>query len=366
MRKLNVFKWFLLFFNILVVILLAVSQLAVFIPPSKQALFSVLALFYPVLFFVNAIMIVVWLIFKRKYWLISFLVIIIGFINLRDNFQFHPVKECIKTGDDFKMVTYNVRLFSTDKTGKDSPVLKKNILDFLESEQPDIICLQEYHSLDRNVYLPLKELTNKLEQNTYYYESYYSPRFDQLSGLVIFSKYKAVNKGKLKIEGSRTFGIYTDLLIGGDTIRVINIHLASIRLQDSDIDFVLNPDFNNKQELKQHSSSIYSKLNKAFLLREKQVNYIIRKIRKSPYPVILSGDFNDTPSSYVYHQLSKLLTDSFVEQGNRLGRTYAGQLPYLRIDYTFISDLFTVKCYNRVIQYYSDHFPVITLLEISK
>jgi endonuclease/exonuclease/phosphatase family metal-dependent hydrolase len=211
--------------------------------------------------------------------------------------------------------------------------------------------------------MPLKELTNRLEQSIYYYESYYSPRYDQLSGLVIFSKYKAVNKGKLKISGSRTFGIYTDLLIDGDTIRIFNIHLASIRLQDSDIDFVLNPDFNNKQELKQHSSSIYGKLNKAFRLRELQMKHIISEVKKSPYAVILSGDFNDTPSSYVYHQLNKVLTDGFVEKGNRLSRTYAGELPYLRIDYTFASSQFAFKCYHRVIQYYSDHFPVITILE---
>ena len=366
MKKLGVIKWLLLLFNIVVVILLAMSQLAIYIPPSKQVLFSIMALFYPVILAINILLLFIWLIFKRKYWLISLIVIVLGFQNISNNFQFHPQKECIKTADDIKIITYNVRLFSTDRTGKDSPVLKNNILEFLRSEQPDIICLQEYHSLDRNVYAPLKELTNRLEQNIYYYESYYSPRFDQLSGLVIFSKYKAVNKGKLKIPGSRTFGIFTDLLIDGDTTRIFNIHLASIRLQDSDIGFVLNPDFNNKNELKKHSSSIYSKLNRAFLLREKQMKYITGVIRTSPYPVILCGDFNDTPSSFVYHRVNRLLTDSFTKAGSRLSRTYAGELPYLRIDYTFASDDFKVKCYDRIIQYYSDHFPVLTIWEKTK
>ena len=92
------------------------------------------------------------------------------------------------------------------------------------------------------------------------------------------------------------------------------------------------------------------------------MNYVLQEIRNCPYSVILSGDFNDTPSSYIYNQLNDYLTDSFIKKGSGLSRTYAGNIPYLRIDYVFASDNFTVNQYSRELYYYSDHFPVITIL----
>ncbi len=362
MRKVPIFKGFIVLINVLAALFLAMSQLATFVPPSQYAIFSVLSLVYPILLVINLSFFLFWFVVRSKYWLISLIVIILGMNNLMDNFQFQLKRDYAEKEKDIKVITYNVRLFSTDKTGKDSMILKNNIVSFLASEQAGIICLQEYHSMDRNVYLPLLELSTTLNLKTYYYESYYNPRYDQLSGLVIFSKYEAVNKGKLKFPGSRTFGIYTDLVIDKDTIRLFNIHLASIRLQESDIGFVLSPKFTDKEEFKSHSATIYSKLKNAFILREQQMNYVLQEIHNCPFPIILSGDFNDTPSSYIYNMLSDYLTDSFIKKGNGLSRTYAGNIPYLRIDYIFTSDHFIVNQYERELYHYSDHFPVITLI----
>ncbi len=362
MRRFPIFRSFILLLNLLAALLLAMSQLATFIPPSQFAVFSVLSLIYPVLLGINLAFIAFWSVFKSRYWLISSVIILIGINNLFNNFQFHFKQEDKKGDKNIKIITYNVMLFSTDKTGKDSMYQKNNIISFLTSEQAQIICLQEYHSMDRYVYLPLIELSKRLGQNTYYYESYFMPRYDQLSGLVIFSQYEAVNKGKLKFPGSRTFGIFTDLLIDKDTIRVYNIHLASIRLQESDIGFVLNPDFNDRKEFRIHSATIYTKLVKAFLLRERQLDYVLQEISNCRFPVILCGDFNDTPSSYIYNRLSAHLTDTFIKKGNKLSRTYAGHLPYLRIDYIFASDDFSVQQYKRELYRYSDHFPVSSIL----
>ncbi len=362
MRRIPIFKGLFILLNAIAAVFLAMSQLATFVPPSQFAVFSVLSLIYPILLVINLSFILFWFVVKSKYWLISLIVIILGMNNFLDNFQFQLNQNYTEKDNDIKVLTYNVQLFSTDNSGKDSMVLKSKIIDFLTSEQAEIICLQEYHSMDRYVYLPLIELSTRLNLKTYYYESYYNPRYDQLSGLVIFSQYEAINKGKLKFPGSRTFGIYTDLIIEKDTVRLFNIHLASIRLQDKDIGFVLNPDFSDKEEFRSHSASIYSKLKNAFLLREQQMNYVLQEIRNCPYSVILSGDFNDTPSSYIYNQLNDYLTDSFIKKGSGLSRTYAGNIPYLRIDYVFASDNFTVNQYSRELYYYSDHFPVITIL----
>ena len=49
--------------------------------------------------------------------------------------------------------------------------------------------------------------------------------------------------------------------------------------------------------------------------------------------MILCGDFNDTPLSYTYRQLSRKLTDSFIEKGRGIGNTYIGEFPSFRICY---------------------------------
>ena len=60
-------------------------------------------------------------------------------------------------------------------------------------------------------------------------------------------------------------------------------------------------------------------LSKTFIIQQKQVELIKKSIKKSPYKVILSGDFNNTAFSYIYKELSRDLNDSFKEKGNGFG-----------------------------------------------
>ena len=75
------------------------------------------------------------------------------------------------------------------------------------------------------------------------------------------------------------------------------------------------------------------RLKSAFLLRSNQAKVISAHLSKSPYPVIVCGDFNDTPISYAYRTISKGLTDAFVNSGKGFGNTLVGPIPYFRIDF---------------------------------
>ena len=87
-------------------------------------------------------------------------------------------------------------------------------------------------------------------------------------------------------------------------------------------------------------------------------------IRKSPYPVIVCGDFNDTPVSYAYRTVLGDLKDAFVESGRGISNTYNGILPSFRIDYILYDPKFSAGNYRRDKVYLSDHFPVRCLLNI--
>lgn len=350
--------------NVFFALLLGFSLLASITTADNFSIFAITGLFYPVLLFINLLFVIIWLFIKKRYAIISLSIILLGFGNLLNNFNFSSSDNTeSEAKHNIKVLTYNVQQFrASDKFTK--LIIKNDILNFVRDQEADIICMQEFQSHNKNIYEPLKQLRDTLNTGTYYFESYYNPRFNYLSGLVIFSKLKAVNKGKLKFEGSRTFGIFTDLLKGNDTIRVYNIHFASISLNPSDIEFVVNPEMENKEDFKNKSLEIYNKLAEAFILRQKQVTYLTDELKKSPHKIILSGDFNDTPSSFVYSKVSELLKDSFTDKGLGIGITYAGKLPFLRIDYVFGSNDFEVLDFKKHNILRSDHYPVSAVLGI--
>jgi endonuclease/exonuclease/phosphatase family metal-dependent hydrolase len=100
------------------------------------------------------------------------------------------------------------------------------------------------------------------------------------------------------------------------------------------------------------------KFRDAVIKRAEQATALRKSINKSPYPVIVCGDFNDTPVSYTYHTVKGDLKDSFIESGKGTANTYNGKLPSFRIDYILYSPVFT--SYNFAVSSlnHSDHFPV--------
>lgn len=348
--------------NILALAALIMALMAGTVAPSANTLYTVFGLIYPIIFILNILLLVILAMIKSHWVWVNLLVLLVGLNNMMSNFQYSASSTADTAREIIQVVSYNVQQFSKGSKTFDLLTVKSDILSFLTNEDASIVCLQEYQSENRNLYEPLKQIKDSLNAGTYYYESYYNPRYNSLSGLVIFSKYVALSKGKLKFEGSRTFGIYTDLLIGEDTVRVFNIHLANIRLAPEDIEFVMNREKEKKLGFREHLADIFQKLSEAFVLREKQMAYLIELLQASPESIILCGDFNDTPSSYVYHQLTNYLSDCFVEKGNGIGRTYAGELPFLRIDYIMTSKQFETLDFERKTLRRSDHFPVTARL----
>lgn len=93
-------------------------------------------------------------------------------------------------------------------------------------------------------------------------------------------------------------------------------------------------------------------------MRAFQARKVADHIKKSPYPVIVCGDFNDTPVSYAYRKVKGELKDAFVEAGWGISNSYNGELPSFRIDYILHDKKFKAVNYSRDRVVYSDHFPV--------
>lgn len=263
-----------------------------------------------------------------------------------------------QTDEGLKIMSFNAKSF-----GRYSPdSVKQQHIDMILKEQPDLLCLQEFymHEKGRKKFLNNIQETLGLEHR-YLKPSDYTEK-GRFYGIALLSNYPVINQGYLDFEDHKANGvIYADLKIGADTIRVVNAHLQSVKLIDQ-------PMGNQQNELKAlFTTGFITKMNRVrtgFIKRAKQVKEIEAIVEKSPHKVIFCGDFNDTPLSYSYKQMTQTLKDGFLHGGLGFGSTYAGPLPLLRIDYILLNQAFEVREFQVLDQQLSDHHPIICRISL--
>jgi endonuclease/exonuclease/phosphatase family metal-dependent hydrolase len=179
-------------------------------------------------------------------------------------------------------------------------------------------------------------------------------------GIVTLSKFPIISRGDIIHEKSSSLSIYSDILVQNDTIRIFNNHLQSFQLQRMERTFLneLVQSSEDKETLND-IKSISASLRTGFARRALQASAVKTEISLSPYPVIVAGDFNDTPVSYSYRKIRKGLNDSFVSSGYGAGFTYKGNYPPNRIDYILYDNAFECRQFDIVKVRFSDHYPII-------
>ena len=178
--------------------------------------------------------------------------------------------------------------------------------------------------------------------------------------MTFFSKYPIIDTGIFDFgqEDNAQQLIYADIQLRNTTVRVFSIHLQSVRFGTQEYESLSQMKRSEKDGFKD-SRTIIGKLKRGYQARSVQADIVNDFIRKSPYPVILCGDFNDVPNSYAYETIGKGLQNAFEEKGVGLGRTFSGIAPTLRIDNIFIGPQYQVSQFIRVNKKLSDHFPII-------
>ncbi len=345
----------LLVVNVLFAIALLISYLAVVISPGVFALPAFFGLAYPYLLLFNIILVIIWAMLLRFEALISVVVIAIGF-NHFSNY----IKLAKPTGDKsntFKVLSYNVRLFNYFENNH-GITSEKKIIQFLKSQKPDIICLQEFFLLG-NQKVEEALMIEDLGGDYYSHMKVIGSGKNRFYGIITLSKFPIVGKGEISHAGSSSLSIYTDVLIQKDTFRIFNNHLQSFRLKSLERSFIEEITASNDKETMHEVKSLSVSLKKGFVKRAIQAQAVKDNINKSPYPVIVVGDFNDTPVSYAYRRIRKGLNDSFVNSGYGAGFTYRGNYPANRIDYILYNSPLINSYFEIIKVKYSDHYPII-------
>jgi endonuclease/exonuclease/phosphatase family metal-dependent hydrolase len=326
---------------------LFISYLAIYISPDKWWIPSLFGMAYPFILGVNVVFILLWLLLKPRYMLFSVIAILIGWGFVTRYIQF--TGKNIEQGD-IKVLSYNVQYFNG--AGANQKETADKIVEFLKEQNADIICLQEVR-LRKNSIFNIANTVAQLGTINHYQFARSSTTF----GSVTMTRYPVLNMGEIRFENSRNMSIFTDVLIGKDTVRIFNVHLQSYLIDPNRYDVIDSPDFTEEKNLRE-MREIGTKFKTAVELRASQVREIRRYIDASPYHVLVCGDFNDTPTSFSYNKLRGNLKDAFVSSGKGIGRTYVGKLPSFRIDNIFHStgfQSFNFKTYDFRV---SDHLPV--------
>ncbi len=328
-----------------------ISVVSPLLKPTLFQLFSVIALFFPLLWIVNALLLLILIVIRSRLAIISVLLLLSGIYQVSLIYNISGADKPDMENNVFRLVSLNTGNADTLNPLESRRETFSNKL-FLVS---DIICLQEFTPNNDIGIDVLEKFNNKINVD------YYGVVGGDSSGLSIYTNYEILKFGWLKQALEDTYALWCNLNIQGDTITLINVQLQSIRLEENELESMTS--FAQISKLPGNLFSIYSKLERGFRWREEQVENLTSLITNSSYPVVLCGDFNDPPSSYSYREISNLLVDAFLEKGSGLGTTYAGKLPFLRIDYVMVDEELGISKYQKIHGTYSDHYPVYVEVE---
>ncbi len=327
--------------NVVAALLLLISFVLPYLAPSVFPTLSILNIAVSPLLLLNIIFGVYWLLhFRKRFW-ISFIVLLIAYLHFDAFFAFSSGEKVEDSAHSIKVLSYNVRLFNAYEKERDSLQVKQLFEELMASENPDIIFLQEYYA------------NTLIDFSAYPYQFIHYKNEKHKLGHAIFSKYPLLERGAFDFEDTYNNSLYANVNVNGDTLRLYNIHLQSMGILPS-VKFLQQ----------RGTEKIKARLSQSFVKQEQQVATILKDKAASNYPVIISGDFNNTVFSYVYRQLKGGMEDAFQERGNGLGTTYFFNGYPMRIDYTLVSPPLKVIDFKTAGETFSDHFPIISTLEI--
>lgn len=352
--------------NLILAVGLILTTLAGTVRPSTTLVPSVLAYGYLPLLAANVLMVLLWLLMKRWEALLSVAVIVLRWGMVGMFFQLGGTTKVPAAEEHPSMVTlmsYNVHMFygQEDYHPEKKDSIAAEFLSLVREHRPDVLCLQEYQDY--------KPLVDSLVQDGYnHYYGTHTASGGRPSGTVVFSRLpisyvSRIDNSKLMVE----------LLQEGQRLRVCCVHMDSYQFDNKDREELERM---RHGEVQQSSRKTLGKVKETILSHEEEWEQQLKPVvTESSTPMVLAGDMNDIPGSWLYRQITKELHDTYREKGVGFVTTYnggdeqllplgSGWLPKFRIDMVFHSDGLRTLSYRRIKTHLSDHYPVLVALEM--
>ena len=326
-----------------------------FISPSSFVWTAFFGLAFWMIFFANVIILLILISLKsRRTLLIPILALILSIPGLAKSYSLGEKNEDTAS---IKVMTYNIGVFRDYKVNSRTVTdVKKSLAKLVKEQNPDILCLQESGKWPQNRASEFSKMIGY---------KYYS--VNPVNGNSFFSKFPLED---VKGFNNETISKYADIkkvkIDKDESFYLVNCHFNSFGISNEEIEYI-NDAKNIVKDKEIYGKSVITKLTRGFKLRTKSTQVLIDKLPDDDTPLVICGDFNDTPLSYTYNQMSKAgLKDAFLAVSKGIGKTYCGRLPLLRIDYFWYNDNIEIVDYNRIKQTTSDHYPLLMSFNIKK
>lgn len=337
--------------NVILVLITLLVYLGPFVNPQGSWPIAALGLFYPAILTCHLFFILLWAFWRKWPLALSLGCILIGWGQMRTIVGLAPAPktdlEAMST--TLKIMTFNCHSFE-GRTKKQLAVEEK-LKQLIGQNRPDILCFQEFASTESE--LKTFRAWVKNSHNYPYALIQTSP------SLAIFSVYPLEQQHAQHFEHSYNGYQQADININGYKVRLFNLHLQTNAVSHLADKVTSSGDLKSK-ETWLDIGGMLRRYQRAARIRVGQIREVLNRTQGAPHPVILCGDLNDVPQSYVYRLLKQGRTDTFQRAGRGLGMTYSGKIPGLRIDYIFTPPEYIVLETKILRPGFSDHRPVMS------
>ena len=336
-------------------IAMVLSVTNAFINPQRFIWTTVFGLAFWVIFFFNVAVLLLLLSLWSKWSWISILALIVAIPGINKSFSFG---KRVEAENSIRVMSYNVHMFQHVDGETDQETFAYQMINKIRELDPDIVCCQEFTSFKSGV--SRQKCIEIFAEGISFPYVYYSKK-SKYSGNVIFSKYPIEKVSEDTDSGKEnTYGVMVSVDAGEKGMFYLaNIHLLSYMITSNEIDVLMNAT-DHKDNLDTIGKSVLHKLGYAFQHRSEELQQVLHGLPSVDAPIIMCGDFNETPLSYNYRQMQKAgFTDSFTKVGRGIKPTYAGKLPLLRIDYIWGNDRVIPLDFKRCRYKASDHYPIL-------
>ena len=324
------------------------------VDPTVWPKLSNMGLLFPIILTINFAFLIFWIFVKPRWVVISLLGFIVCYGPVRKylpiNWPKDPPKGCLK------LLSYNVWFYAGwEDRSKPNP-----ILEYIKQQNADIVCLQE--SAENEVgSVQVDSILGKVYQ-------YKDTATNKGDFMTIFSKYPILSKEHIRYPSKGNMSCAFKLRINHRDVIVINNHLETTDLTSDEkerFQLMIKGELGGTAATRT-SKWLITHLAEQTKKRAPEADAVARYIAyHRGTPMIVCGDFNDTPLSYAHSTIAKGLTDCYIETGNGPGISYHRSRMYVRIDNIMCTSDFTpygCKVDNSIKD--SDHYPIMCWLKL--
>lgn len=354
MGKLAVQKYFsftILILTVLVMIFTIVGLYGGDVQPAGNTARAMLVYALPVLIAANFVLFVFWLIMRRFHWAFIPLIAILCCIPYSETlYQFGSLDEKADAKPGIKIATYNVAMFGRETSG----FVAMDILSEMKKQKVDVVCFQEYNDSRGD------------KKNSDSYKEYFPYMAMGESDMMIYSRYPIRKSKNLNFEMTNNSAMWAEIDVKGTTIRVYNAHLETTGINSTL--HKAGKMINQGMDIESNAllRAFYGNYTLGMIARSGQANMLAMDMRECEAPIIVCGDFNDVPYSYVYNTMLGDKVDGFKECGSGFMYTFRGGNKKVRIDYIFHDKgMQGITYYKRELSY-SDHNPVFMKIALNQ